>query len=114
MISIRSRDHAWALCMGEIIRSHRQDSLFEYGTILHVHERVVDDSPMTSFLIFASSLLSESQQRITLADRTIHVSQLYPIHAQEAETIRRMGVETFFWDLEIDFYDTQRPPVVSP
>src|SRR6266849_6280104 len=52
MISVKSSDHAWPLCMGEIVRNCRDDFLFEYGSVLEFGERVEDDCPMTSFLVF--------------------------------------------------------------
>jgi hypothetical protein len=114
MISLKSKDDSWALCMGEIIRNSAQDSLFSYGTVLHFREQIADESAMTSFLIFANSLLDAGQEKFTLPDRTIKLSQLYPIHEQEAEIIRRIGPEKFFFELGLDFYDVKRPPASVP
>ncbi|HZH15259.1 MAG TPA: suppressor of fused domain protein [Archangium sp.] len=111
LISVRSKDHAWGLCMGEIVRNYRQESLFSYGTILHFRQRVADESPMTSFLIFASTLLDPEDIQLSLPDRKINLVQMYPIHEDEAEVVRQVGVEKFFWELGIDFDDVQRPSV---
>jgi hypothetical protein len=111
LISVKSKDPAWGLCMGEIVRNYRQESLFSYGTILHFRQRVAEESPMTSFLIFASTLLDPEDNQLSLSDRKIVLSQMYPIHEDEAQVVREVGVEKFFWKMDIDFYDVQRPSV---
>jgi hypothetical protein len=112
MISVNSNDHAWALCMGEIIKNYRDKCLFEYGTILHFRQRVVDECPMTSFFVFASSLFNKMQQRLVLSDRTINLAQMYPIYEEEASLVNEVGVENFFWEMGIDFCDIGRPLVL--
>jgi len=114
MISVRSNDDAWALCMGEIISAYRGTIPFSYGSILHFRQRIVDDCPMTSFLVFASSLLSAAQQTISLPDRLISISQIYPIYEEESALIHQVGVERFFWEFDINFSDLSRPPSTPP
>jgi hypothetical protein len=111
IISVKSIDHAWALCMGEIVKNYREESLFSYGTILHFREIVADDSRMTSFLIFECTLLKGEQHRVVLPDRTINWSQMYPVYESEAAIVRQVGAERFFWELGVDFYDVHRQPV---
>jgi hypothetical protein len=111
MISVRSIDHAWALCMGEIVKNNRDYTLFEYGSILHFRERIIDNCPLTSFLVFVNSLLNESQQTLRLSDRKVNIGQLYPIYESEARVVRDIGVERFFWELGIDFSNLSRESV---
>lgn len=110
MISIKSLDHAWALCLGEIVRINRDSVLFEYGTILHFRERIVDECPLTSFLVFASTLLDGAQRTLDLSDRRINIAQVYPIYESETRLLRDIGIERFFWELGIDFSDLSRKP----
>ena len=63
---------------------------------------------MTSFLVFASSLLLGDDAKMTLPDRIIHFAQLYPIHQSEIEIIHRVGAEHFFFNSGIDFTDVKR------
>ncbi|WP_050725659.1 suppressor of fused domain protein [Vulgatibacter incomptus] len=114
MISVRSMDHAWTWCIGEIVRNYRQEIDFSFGTVLHFGQQISDESPMTSFLIFTSTLLDADEQRTALSEWTIKLSQLYPIYQQEAAVIDEVGVERFFWGLGIDFDDVRRPPVKWP
>jgi len=114
MISVKSRDVSWALCMGEIIRAERARCLFEHGSILHFKETIEDGSPLTSFFVFASNLLDQDQRTIVLEDRTINVAQIYPIYESEAALIRELGIQRFFWDLGIEFEDVHRAPAVLP
>ena len=109
MISVKSTDHSWAICAGEIVRNWRHDNSFLQGTVLHFRQRIVDTCPMTSFLIFTCDLLEPELQRIPLADRTVHLSQLYPIYEEEAPLLLEIGLEKFFFKLGIDFSDVDRP-----
>lgn len=111
MISVKSMDHAWALCMGEIVRTGRDSALFEYGSIIHFRERILDECPITSFLVFASSLLGSEHRSFRLSDRRINIAQLYPIYESEAKLIKDIGVERFFWELGIDFSNVDREPL---
>jgi len=110
MISVKSMDHAWALCMGEIIKNKRDSTLFEYGTVLHFGERIVAGCALTSFFVFASTLLDEAQRTLELSDRRINIAQMYPMYPSEAQLLRDIGAERFFWDLGIDFSDLTRRP----
>jgi hypothetical protein len=110
VVSVRSLDHAWGLCIGEIVRNSRDKSLFEQGTILHFREQISDESGMTSFLVYACGVLDQQQQRMVLPDRVVNISQCYPIYEEEAALIHRVGLEKFFGKLGIDFYDVRRKP----
>jgi hypothetical protein len=108
IVSVKSLDHSWGLCIGDIVRNHRSKDLFSQGTMLHFRQRIADDSRMTSFLVYACTLLDQTDQRIVLPDRVVGLSQAYPIYEEEAELVKRMGVRSFFWDLGVDFYDVTR------
>jgi len=110
MISVTSMDHMWALCIGEIIKKRRGSALFEYGTVIHFGERIADDCSLTSFFVFASTLLDEAQRSLELFDRRVNIAQIYPIYPSEAQLVRDIGAERFFWDLGIDFSDLRRRP----
>jgi hypothetical protein len=112
VISVKSDDNSWGLAMGEIIRQKRGSDLFEYGSVFQFGERISDESEMSAFLVFANSLYDPGQETATFCDRSIGLSQLYPIYADESETIKRIGVEAFFFRCGIDFYDVRRKKVV--
>ena len=114
MISVASRDIAWALCMGEIIRNARADALFEYGSVLQFGETIEDGCPMTSFLVFASNLLNAEQQGVALGKTRINLAQLYPIHESEGDLVLEIGAQRFFFELGIEFENLKRPPVAKP
>lgn len=111
MLSVRSDDTAWGLCMGEIVRTQRDRILFEQGSILNFGQQISSESLMSSFLVFASNLLDASSSRFEFDDRVINISQLYPIHESEGDTILSVGLERFFWEMGIDFEDVRRKPV---
>jgi len=110
LISVGSTDHAWGLCMGEIIRANRDSMLFSQGTVLHFRQEVSAESKMTSFLVHVCTLLDGTDAKLSLPSREVNFSQLYPIHECEAAVIAQTGVDRFFWELGIDFYDVRRSP----
>jgi hypothetical protein len=99
--------------MGEIIRQERHTHLFEYGSVFGFGERISADSEMSAFLVFANSLYGRGEEKAAFSDRAISLSQLYPIYEEEMETVRTIGVETFFFRRGVDFYDVRRKRVLS-
>jgi len=113
VISVRSSDDSWGLAMGEIIKEKRDAHLFEYGSVFNFGERISDESEMSAFLVFANSLFDPGDERAVFSDRTISLSQLYPIYAEEWETIHQIGAEAFYFEREIDFFDVRRKRVLK-
>lgn len=74
---------------------------------------ISDESPMSSFLVFACTMLEYDDAKVVLSDRTVHLSQVYPIHVEEIPLIKKIGAEKFHTELGIDFFDVRRQPVRS-
>lgn len=110
VISVNSTDNAWPLAMGEMIRNGRERCLFSFGTVLNFGQKVSVESEMTSFLVFACSILEEADLTVHLSDRKIYLAQIYPIHHSEASLIERIGPERFVLQLGTDLFDVKRPP----
>lgn len=108
VISVNSLDSAWPLAMGELIRNGRDHCLFSYGMILNFGQPVSDESPMSSFLVYACTVLDETDLTVQLSDRKVHLSQVYPIHQSEIPIIKDIGVEQFIHHLGIDLFDVNR------
>lgn len=113
VISVNSLDSSWPLAMGELIRNGRDRCLFSYGMILNFGQAVSDESPMSYFLVYACTVLDESDLAVQLPDRKVHLSQLYPVHQSEVAMIKYIGAEKFVYHLGIDFFDIKRPPHVD-
>jgi len=112
VISVDSKDTAWAIAMGEIIRNGRGECLFSYGEIFNFDRPVSDESGMSSFLVFACDVLDSADLKVILSDRIVYISQIYPIYKEETATIKALGGERFFTSLSIDFFNTKRAPVI--
>ncbi len=110
VISVNSLDTSWPLAMGEIIRNGREHCHFSYGLILNFGQPISDESPMSNFLVYACTVLDEADLSISLSDRKIHLSQIYPIHQSEIATIKDVGPERFVHHLGIDLFDVKRAP----
>jgi hypothetical protein len=110
VISVNSLDTAWPIAMGELIRNGRYRCLFSYGMILNFGQKITEESEMTCFLVFACTVLDDNDAVVELADRKVRFSQLYPMHQSESLLVKEVGVERFFFELGIDFFDVRRPP----
>lgn len=113
VICVDSTDYAWALAMGEMVKNGRDDNLFSFGTILNFGMPVSNESAMSAFLVFACTMLEYDDAKVVLSDRTVHLSQLYPIYVEEIPLIKKIGPEKFHTDLGVDFFNTRRTPVIS-
>jgi hypothetical protein len=111
VISVDSLDSSWSLAMGEMIRNGRDHCLFSYGMILNFGRQISEESQMTSFVVYACSVLDEKDIVIRLPDRKIHLSQIYPIYRSEVVLIREMGVEKFVRKFGSRLFDVKRLPL---
>ncbi|MES2996256.1 MAG: suppressor of fused domain protein [Verrucomicrobiota bacterium] len=112
VISVNSLDSSWPLAMGELIRNGRDRCLFSYGMILNFGQPVSEESLMSYFLVYACTVLDESDLAVHLPDRKVHLSQLYPVHQSEVAIIKDVGAEKFVHHLGIDLFDVKRAPHV--
>jgi hypothetical protein len=109
VICVKSNDVAWALAVGEMIRNGRgREQLFLWGGVLNFGQAISDESEMSAFFPFECTVLDESDLTVTLSDRTVRITQLYPIYEEEIPFIEEVGVERFFNDFDIDFFDVKR------
>ena len=114
VISVNSADVAWPLAMGEMIRNGRgREHLFAWGRVLDFGEPISNESDMSAFFMYKCMVLDETDVTVTLSDRRIHLSQIYPIFKEEITLIDMVGAQSFFDDFGIDFYDVQRQPARS-
>ncbi|KQV51689.1 hypothetical protein ASE26_29435 [Duganella sp. Root198D2] len=100
--------------MGELIRNAKgREHVFSWGEILDFRTAISEESEMSAFLCFECTVLAKEDLTVKLADRTIFLSQIYPIYEEEIDFIQSIGVERFFYDLNIDFFDVKRDRVIS-
>jgi hypothetical protein len=116
-LSVRSTDDRWAEALGWLVERLRGQCPFRYGDVIRLEAPITAESPMTAFLVFASTVLDPETCRVEVGppDRPdsdiIHLYGIYPIHQSEAEYIGLHGLEPF-WRLDWDRHDVTRPPAV--
>ena len=111
LISVNSLDDSWGLAMGDIIVRSSPDWTFSYGTIVRFGEQISSESEMTDFGIYKNCLYSETASLLQLESERIHLTQLYPIYANEHATIRKKGFEGFFSGDLRTFCNVHRNPI---
>lgn len=109
-ISVQSEDINWGIALGKIANFYRDHQSFSYGQAFDGEVQVSKDSEMTSFFIFAPSILDkEYYLGIDIgAIYKINIACLYPIYKEEIEMIHRIGLKDFMHHEGYDMYDVQR------
>lgn len=110
-ISVESQDLAWGLAVGDIAYKLRGKCPFCYGEIIRFGTPVSQESEMSAFFVFAPSIMDKEISEIHLPDWKVNIAQMYPIYAGEIELIENIGLQNFFLNKEINFYDVKRKDV---
>jgi hypothetical protein len=113
VVAVRGSSTDWGTAAGYIAREMRGELPFSYGSILDFGERISDDSDMSAFFIFAPIALSPQECALELPDGRVNLVQLYPVYSEELVLLQERGVQAFFFQKDIDLYDTRRPAVDS-
>lgn len=112
MLTVQSQDTSWAKILPYIGANMIQEYDFSYGEIIHFGSKISPDSDMSSFFVFAPSILdADDYDNIHLPNRTINLVALYPIYKSEADVINYVGLEKFMHHPEYDMYDVNRPVI---
>ena len=109
VLCVESSDPAWGWAIAEVAARLRGQCPFCLGDTINFRERIAEESAMSAFFVFFSSVLDREAATVQLPDRMVHIVGMYPIYEGEIDLIRRVG-PVAFWDLEgFDPYDVHRP-----
>lgn len=111
ILTLDTNDKAWGLAMGYFVSSFFNERKFEYGSLFMMDEKISDESEMRGFFIFAPSFLSQDEATFSLADRTVHLSGMYPIYKEEVEVIKEIGLKEFWNHENFDMYNVKRKKI---
>ncbi len=107
-ISVESRDLAWGWAIGDVANKLRGQCPFCYGEIINFGTQVSDESEISAFVVFAPSFMDKEQSEIELPEWKVNIAQMYPIYEGEVGLIEDIGLQAFFQNKEIDFYNIKR------
>jgi Suppressor of fused protein (SUFU) len=112
-LTVATMDDAWMYVLGEIAERLRGDCPFVYGSTVDVGGSVDPETGLSSFVVFAPSVLNRADyERVELGlNDLVSIVGIYPIHESERRFIIDHGLEEF-WRLDWDMYDVSRGPVV--
>jgi hypothetical protein len=113
-IVIRSGDEDWGLVMCRMAEVLRGRSAFAPGKFISRIERVVEESPMRTFLL-QRPVLPQFDDPYLLLDSgdLVEVVEVYPVHDSERDFIHRApDGSAAFWSMDWDRFDPLREPVV--
>lgn len=113
IISVESTDIAWPQAVAWLANDLRGRCPFSYGEVINFGEPVSDASAMSSFLVFAPSILErESYLGIDIGGpMPLNLAGIYPIHESENAVIDQIGLEAFWHHPTFDLFDVSRPAV---
>lgn len=112
MLTVASTDANWGRVLAFIGANMIDECDFGYGEIIHFRNQIAEGSDMTSFFIFAPSILDpEDASDIKVQDRTLNFVAFYPIYEEEAYVIEEIGLQNFMEHPDYDMYSVTRPQI---
>lgn len=105
---MESRDLAWGWAIGDVANKLRGHCPFCYGEIINFGTQVSNESEISAFVVFAPSFMDKEQSEIELPEWKVNIAQMYPIYEGEVGLIENIGLQAFFQNKEIDFYNIKR------
>lgn len=110
-ISVESQDSAWGWAIGDIAYKLRGKCPFCYGEIINFGTPISKESEISAFFVFAPSIMDKELFKVQLPDWKVNIAQMYPIYAGEVDLIENIGLQDFFLNQGIDFYNVKREDV---
>ena len=83
VLSVQSRDIAWAMAAGFIAYQLREKCAFECGDTINFVEKISKKSRMSAFLIHHAHFIAPEARLIHLGERDIEIVQITPIFDEE-------------------------------
>jgi hypothetical protein len=117
VLSVRSVDPRWGSALGHIAEGLRGSCPFSYGNTIRFGQRIVNESTMRAFVVFAPAMVERDDWLVDVSPDgqpgrdIVHLTGMYPIHEVEAQFIDANGLEAF-WHRDWDPYDVRRRPAV--
>jgi hypothetical protein len=112
-ITVRSRDHRWALAVAEMANQLRGKCPFIYGNVIDFGCQISQESDMSAFFVFAPGSLD----RAAYLDIEAHapwklsLAGMYPIYDSERAKIHDWGLDKFWHHPNFDMYNVKRAKV---
>ncbi|WP_329112223.1 suppressor of fused domain protein [Streptomyces sp. NBC_01353] len=117
-LSVNSTNVIWAHAVGFLAEQLRGTCPFSYGSTINFGERIVPESEMTAFCVFAPIVLDRDDYLgIDVGvpghegHDVINVQGMYPIHEVERQFINEHGLEAF-WKSDWEPTDVLRRPAI--
>ncbi|MCX5402369.1 suppressor of fused domain protein [Streptomyces sp. NBC_00102] len=117
-LSVNSTNVIWAHAVGFLAEQLRGTCPFSYGGTINFGERIVPESEMTAFCVFAPLVLDrEDYLGIDVGipghegHDVINIQGMYPIHEVERQFINEYGLEAF-WKSDWEPTNVLRRPAI--
>ncbi|ATL32620.1 hypothetical protein [Streptomyces formicae] len=117
-LSVNSTDVIWAHAVGFLAEQLRGTCPFSYGSTINFGERIVPESEMTAFCVFAPLVLDRDDYLgidVGIPGHedhdVINIQGMYPIHEVERQFINEYGLEAF-WKSDWEPTNVLRRPTI--
>jgi hypothetical protein len=111
IVTMQSSSQSWGFAAGFFASSFFGEKRFSYGDMFKLDDPISDEGAMNAYLLFAPSFLDREQAKFVLADRTVNLVGLYPVHNEEIEIYDRIGLEAFWHADGFEMYNPVRKPM---
>ena len=112
ILSVESKNEAWGIALASLVNKFRGEKVFGNGSTYMLDMPITAESGMSGFVIFVPSFLNNEESVFQMPNKTVFLTQAYPIYPNEALMIEKLGFESFWSNKDfIDPYDTKRKDV---
>lgn len=113
LLSVESKKEAWGIALAAIVIQFRGEKVFSYGSTYMMDEAISPtESKMSGFVIFKPSFVEPEKGIFQFPEKTVYLSQAYPIYEGEAKLIEKKGFEGFWENKDFeDPYDVGRKDI---
>ncbi len=110
ILSVESEKEEWATALATVVNEFRGEKSFANGSVYSLEKPFCYESGMTGFVMYVPSFLNQEEAIFELAgNKTIFLTQAYPIYPGEAGIILKQGFESFWGHEKFqDPYDVKR------
>lgn len=113
MLQIHSADDRWGHVLAFLGNHLRENCPFHIGQIIHFGQNVVDDCPMTEFLVIPVDPHTGISTPVVHVNRknTVKLVRLVPIYKSEIAVIQSKDWKHFIAQLGVNMTDTRRSSI---
>jgi hypothetical protein len=96
MFALHTQDPSWGDAAALLAQNFYGKHAFSYQSLFRMDGPMAADTDMTSCFVYKPPFLEGDQLKFELADRTIFLAAMYPLHDEEVTLYESIGMQEFW------------------